>query len=314
MKILFAGSPEIAVPTLERIARDFEIVGVLTNPDSQQGRGKKLKATPVKQKALDLGLRVLEYDHLYADARKAVRELDPDILVSFAFGRIFGPKFLNLFSLGGVNVHPSVLPEYRGSAPIQAAILNGDRRTGITIQKIALEMDTGDILKQTEFELSGTETTESLTRKVSDLAPELVAEVLHEAAQGRMHAESQDDSLATYCSHIHKDDAIIDWDESAQQISSKIRAYYPWPKAETGYAQKRLMITYALAETESVPFEIAENTEPGTVLAAVKKRGVYIQTGKGLLRVERLQLQSKKEMDASSFLNGNPDFIGTVLG
>lgn len=314
MKILFAGSPEIAVPTLESISKDFEIVGVLTNPDSQQGRGKKLKPTPVKQKALDLELPVLEFDHLYAEARKAVRELNSDLLVSFAFGRIFGPKFLELFRLGGVNVHPSLLPEFRGSAPIQAAILNGNAKTGITVQKIALEMDTGDILKQTAFELSGTETTQSLTQKVAALAPGLLSEVLHAVAEGDFRAQPQHDRFASYCGHIHKDDARIDWGESAQQISRKIRAYYPWPKAETVYGEQKLMITFALEELEDVPFDMPENPAAGTVLAAVKKRGVYIQTGKGLLRVERLQLQSKKEMDAFSFLNGNPDFVGSLLG
>jgi methionyl-tRNA formyltransferase len=313
MKILFAGSPGIAVPTLESISKDFKIVGVLTNPDSQQGRGKKLRATPVKQKALDLGLRVLEFDHLYAEARKAVRELNPDLLVSFAFGRIFGPKFIDLFRLGGVNVHPSLLPEFRGSTPIQAAILNGNTKTGITIQKIAMEMDTGDILRQTEFELSGTETTQSLSQKVAALAPGLLSEVLHTVAEGNFHAQPQNDRVASYCGQIHKDDARIDWDESAQQISRKIRAYYPWPKAETVYGEQKLMITFALEEIKDVPLEMPEDPIPGTVLAAVKKRGVYIQTGKGLLRVERLQLQSKKEMDAFSFLNGNPGFVGSLL-
>jgi methionyl-tRNA formyltransferase len=310
MRLLFAGSPEIAVPSLEAAAAFGDVVGVLTNPDSVQGRGKKVKPTPVKQRALELGIPVLEFSHLYAGARKAVRELQPDLLVTFAYGRIFGPKFLSLFSLGGINVHPSLLPEFRGSSPIQAAIMQGKGRTGITIQRIALEMDSGDILSQQELALSGTETTKSLSEIVAGKAPTQLKEVLSDIDKGTEKPVKQDDALATYCSQIEKKDALIDWNQSASRISCQIRAYYPWPKAETTFDGQKLMITYALpSEGEQ---EIS--ARPGTVVSVVKKRGILIATGEGMLCVTQLQLQSKKEMDFSSFLNGNSGFIGSLLG
>lgn len=314
MRILFAGSPEIAVPALEALSSRFEVVGVLTNPDRVKGRGKKVLPTAVKSKAQELGLPVIQHEHLYRAARADVVKLSPDILVTFAYGRIFGPKFLELFPLGGVNVHPSLLPQFRGSTPIQSAILAGLEETGITIQSIALEMDAGDILGQIRLPLTGRETTETLSKLVADTAPGLLADVLEKVKEQAVHPRVQDGEKATFCSFIEKEQALIDWNKSAVELSREIRAYYPWPKSYTTYKGRTLMLTYALPFDDEIPgVSVDASTPPGTVLGAVAGHGIIIATGKGLLGVTRLQLQAKREMDWKSFINGNSGFIGSHL-
>ncbi len=315
MRIVFAGSPEIAVPTLEALAKEFDVVGVLTNPDRPKGRSKRLLPTAIKSKALELGLQVFQYDHLYKESRETISSLEPDILISFAFGKIFGPKFLALFPEGGINVHPSLLPKHRGATPIPAAILAGDTMTGITIQEIDLKMDEGDILASVSFPLDGTETTESLSDFVSQKSPELLCEVVRSIAGQLVKPVKQDGRDATYCSFMNKEEAQIDWQSPAMKISSMVRGYYPWPKASTTFQGRVLMLTYARIFSEGVPgIRLEADTKVGTVLGAVAKHGIIIATGQGMIGVERLQLQSKKEMDWKSFMNGNPSIIGSVLG
>ncbi len=315
MRIVFAGSPAIAVPCLEALANEFEVVGVLTNPDRKKGRGKKLLPTEVKTKAVELGIPVLQFDHLYAEAREAVRSLEPDLLVSFAFGRIFGPKFLAVFPEGGLNVHPSLLPKYRGATPIPAAIRAGDEETGITVQRISPGMDEGDILEVLRFPLEGTETTESLSAYVSLQSPDVLCRAVRSLVDGTAVPQAQNPDGATYCSFIQKSDALIDWGQSAGSISCMVRAYYPWPKAFTSYQGNTLMLSDVHEFTDEIPgITVDGSTRPGTVLGAVAGHGVIIAAGSGLLGVGRLQLQSKKELDWKSFINGNPGLIGAELG
>lgn len=313
MRVLFAGSPSIAVPSLEAVAEAFEVVGVLTNPDKRRGRGKRLCSTEVKCCADGLGLPVLQFDHLYGEARTAVKALKPDILVSFAYGRIFGPKFLDIFPLGGLNVHPSLLPRYRGCAPIPAAIMAGDEKTGISVQRIALSMDTGDLLEVREIPLKGDETTGSLTADVAIQSPGLLVSALKRVEAGTAEPVRQSEEGVSYCAMLEKSQSPIDWQESAARISGKIRAFNPWPKAMTEFEGRKLMLTHAVEYCGEIPgVRIDENTAPGTVLASTKS-GILIHAGTGVISVSRMQLQAKKEMDHKSFLNGNPSLIGSVL-
>lgn len=315
MRILFAGSPDIAVPALQALHEVYEVVAVLTNPERKKGRGKKLQPTAVAQRAIELGLPVLAYEHLYGDARREVASYQPELLVTFAYGRIFGPKFLSLFPSGAINIHPSLLPTYRGCAPIQAAIAHGDPQTGITIQRIALKTDEGDILSQQMIELDGTETTESLSQKVSELCVPQLLSVLDDMAGDRLRPVPQDHSRASYCYMIEKSEAPIDWQESSIRVSSKIRAFYPWPKASTVFHGRQLSICYATLFDDEVPgVGLASEHVPGTVVASVAPHGLITACGQGYIGIKRLQLQSKKEMDYKSFVNGNPDIIGSVLG
>ena len=316
MKILFAGTPDIAVPSLRKIAGEFNVCGVLTNPDRIRARGKKVLPSPVKQAAMEFDIPLVQPERIFREAREAVAALAPDLLVTFAYGRIFGPKFLALFPMGGINIHPSLLPELRGSSPIQSAILGGLSKTGITIQEIALEMDTGNILMQKEIALYGTETTESLTESVAGQSADMLSEVLHAIKNGTATPKVQDENEATYCGKIEKDDRKIDWSKDAETLSNEVRAFIPWPKSVTTFKTKNLMITYALPISENQLRIDADSTErpvPGTVLHDLSKKGIIVVCGHGGLLVTKLQLEAKKVMEWKVFLNGNSDIPGSLL-
>ena len=321
MRVLFAGSPDIAVPSLIRISFEHEIVGVLTNPASAKGRGLNLERTPVAEASETVfGERVplLAPMRLGAGERDAVAGLAPDILVAYAYGRIFGPKFLALFPKGGVNVHPSLLPRFRGPAPIPAAILARDSATAITVQRIALEMDSGDILGQLPLRLSGTETAEDLSEVAAIMGADLLSQVLEEIAEGREAARPQEGD-PSYCSMLRKEDGLVDWASPLLDIDAKIRAFYPWPGAFTYFRGLRLNILDAFpyphitfaAGPNSLDFEDAP---PGTVLGLDKSRGIMVQTTDGLIALRRLQVQQKKALPYREFANGMRQLVGTVLG
>lgn len=314
LKILFAGTPAIAVPSLQAIASAFEVVAVLTNPDKPGSRGRALVPSPVKQTALELGLPVLQPERLLAEAREQVASYHPDFLVSFAYGRMFGPKFLDLFEHGAVNIHPSLLPVCRGCAPIQNTILRGDTESAISIQCIAQEMDCGDLFYVDRFPLDGTETTASLTEFVSHRAAQAIVHVLHGIEAGTLHPVPQEGE-ATYTRMVCKEDGIIDWHESAKSIHSKVRALLPWPKATTTLNGVPLMITGVVGPLSQAGEDpVPDGVVPGTVVRSQKGKGIAIACADGLLWVDRLQLAARKELDWQAFLNGNPAFVGAILG
>ena len=304
MRVLFAGTPEIAVPCLTALADRHE-VEVLTNPDAPSGRGSALTAPPVKVRGLELGLAVHQPAKLDAGAR-ALFAGRFDLLVSFAYGRIFGPLFLGLFRLGGVNVHPSLLPRWRGPSPLSAAILARDARTGITVQKLALQMDAGGILAVTERALDGTETTGSLTAWAAASAPALLLETLGRAAEDGV---PQNEAEAAYCHLVAKEEGRLDWSLPAAELDARVRAYDPWPGAFTFWDGQRLTLRSSSA-VSAEPSAAA----PGTVVSVDKSKGILVQTGGGLLAVRELQLPGRKSLDFRSFLNGNPALIGSRLG
>jgi methionyl-tRNA formyltransferase len=323
MRVLFAGSPGIAVPALRALAAmdeagEAELAGVLTNPDSPRGRRGQREPTGVSAAAAALSagrearglppIVQLKPERLGQEARDAAAALNADLLLAFAYGRIFGPKFLSLFPLGGVNIHPSLLPRYRGAAPIPAAILARDRETGITFQRIAPRMDTGDILFQERFPLTGRETTASLGDLAAEKGALFLPPLIRAMAKGEALAFPQQGE-ASYCSLISKEDGLIDWNLGAAEIDARIRAYTPWPLACT---REGGHVLYLL---EATPLEGERSAEaPGTVLSADKVRGILIQTGGGILAVSRLQYETKKALFWKDFLNGARGFIGARLG
>lgn len=313
MRILYAGSPDISARVLTDMYRLFqtdgrhEIIGVLTNPPSAKGRHHELIPTDTGIAAAELGLPVLTPEHLDQTVREQVAALKPDMLVCFAYGKIFGPKFLALFPQGGINYHPSLLPLYRGCAPAQAAILNRESVTGLTVQRLALGMDEGDILVQEELPLTGTETAGSLLDDAAARGAELLVEALDALAAGTASPVPQDGSKATYCTMLKKEDGRINWNQDAAAIDARIRAYSPWPGAFTGAGGVQLKLLKAAVYngcTESA-------AEAGTVIGVDKKCGILIQTGCGVLAVTELQWQAKKAMDFKAFLNGTKNFEGT---
>ena len=313
LRVLFAGSPAIAVPSLEAIrgAEGIEIAGVLTNPDTPKGRHGDPSPTEVGEAAEKLGITpVLKPAKLDAGARERVSLLTPDLLVSFAYGSYFGPKFLALFPLGGINIHPSLLPKYRGPTPIQAAIMSRDSETGVTTQRLARETDSGDILAAVSIPLSGRETAASLGGTVSLLAAASLKDTLRGIASGKALGAPQDHGKASYCSLISKADRFIDWNARAAEIEARIRAFDPWPLCGTVHNGKEL----SLLEADIYPAgQGAGKNPPGTVLGTDKQHGILIQTGEGILAVTRLRYAAKKALFWKDFLNGARDFLGSVL-
>lgn len=320
INILYAGSPEPAATTLQILFDNaqnsdsgYKIVGVLSNPPTAKGRHKEPTPTPVAALAQTLGLPVLTPEHLDSAARDQVKALNPDILVCFAYGHIFGPKFLECFKYGGINLHPSLLPKYRGCTPVPAAIINGDKQTAATIQTLSLKMDEGDILAQKIIDLNGSETTGSLLDTSAKEGEKLICDLLNTASQtGKMPQGKPQSGEASYTSIITKEDAKINWSESAQKISAKIRAYNPepcsWCIDENNQPLKILEADFV--EQNQTVFAKAE---PGKVIEYIKPQGIMIQTGDGILVAKKLQRQGKNAMLYKDFMNGARNFTGTIL-
>lgn len=313
MKILYAGSPEAACETL-RILYDnqnecgFEIVGVLSNPPTAKGRHHDLIPTPVAAFALEKGLPVFTPEHLDSSARDLINPLNADLLVCFAYGHIFGPKFLAMFPMGGINLHPSLLPKYRGCTPVNAAILNGDKETAVTIQTLGLKMDEGDILAQEIVELNGSENAQSLLDYSAKTGAKLICDLLKTAAQnGKLPQGKAQSGEASYTGIITKDDGKINWQESAKIIEAKIRAYYPEPGCWCIEKGQPLRIVKASLSSQDM------EGQAGQVLSFIKNQGIAIKTGEGVLLVQELQRQGKKSLNYKDFMNGARDFVGTVL-
>ncbi|HAK68976.1 MAG TPA: methionyl-tRNA formyltransferase [Treponema sp.] len=335
LRVLYAGSPAASSRALELILKDsymsssipeehYKIVGVLTNPPSMQGRHRDLIPTEVEHyahiwnEARDDGIVILTPEHLKEEARAQIASLHPDVFICFAYGHILGPKFFSLFKYGGINLHPSILPKYRGATPVNQAILNRDSETGICIQKMALGIDEGDILSMQKWTLTGTETAESLLKEVALHGAISITTILRYIASHHELPEAHPQrGEASYCSIIKKEDGKIDWKNSAEKIDAQIRAYTPWPGCFTTCNGQTLRILKA-RDAEKIAAQdtaVTKNTAavPGTVLSYNKQRGILIQTGDGVLIATELQWQAKKAMDFKSFMNGARNFIGSVL-
>ena len=328
MRILYAGSPDCSAEVLKELhtlleGTGNEIVAVLTNPPSAKGRHHDLTPTPTGQAAAELGLTALTPEKLDGSAREAVAAYSPDLLVCFAYGRIFGPKFMALFPQGGINFHPSLLPQYRGCAPVPAAIWDMQKTTGFTVQKLAQKMDSGDILLQKQYNMTGKETADSLLHIAATAGAPMLKEVILAIQNGTAHGTPQDDTKATYSKMIGKEDGEITWNRSAAEIDAAIRACTPWPGAFTTVNGTVLKIVEAsvydsasttCAASTTDTSGAAQASEPGTVIGTDKAQGILFQTGNGLLAARVLQWQAKKAMSFKDFLNGSRNFIGSVCG
>ena len=305
-RILFAGTPDISVPLLRALAGRFNVVGVLTSCDKPAGRSASLVPTPVKVCAQELGIPVLQFDSLRTPAREAVSALGADTLVTFAFGKIFGPRFLALFGKGTFNVHPSALPLFRGPSPIQAAIREGLRSTAISLQVVGEKMDEGDIWACLPVALDGTETADSLTERIANLAASFVPDALGDAFDGKTQPKPQQGE-ATYCSMISKEDGAIDFNRPASEVHALVRACRPWPKAMAKADGRDILITSVWGGFEELDSEplLEEGTVPGTVVGYRKDRGIAVACADKAVWLSRFQLPAKKEMGYKDFINGN---------
>lgn len=298
MKIVFMGTPDFAVPSLEVLANsDHEIIAVVTGEDKKRGRGQRVIGTPVKQLAEKHNLPILQPHSLKEDDFKAqLRQLNPDIFVVVAF-KILPKDVINIPKFGSVNLHSSLLPKYRGAAPINWAVLNGDQETGITIFQIEPKVDTGDMLLQRKITIEESDTCQEVHDKLSVLGSASLLEALNNLESGKVTKIPQDDSLATKAPKIYPEMGEIDWTKPAIEIKNQIHGLSPFPGAYSQFKGKRIKFLRASYEINN------ETTAPGTIIFRNKKR-LGIQTGKGILYPNELQKEGKRAMQVQDFLNG----------
>ncbi len=307
-RVVFMGSPRFAVPILEALLAKHEVVGVVTRPDRPAGRGRKLTPPPVKEVALAGGVPLLQPRKLRGneEALSWLRERNPDVIVVAAYGLILPPAVLKLPPHGCLNVHASLLPRHRGAAPIPAAILAGDRETGVSIILMDEGLDTGPILAQKAILIAPDDTTASLSEKLSRLGAELLLEVLPLWLEGKVTPRPQQGE-PSYAPMLKKEDGLIDWSLPAVEIERRVRAYDPWPGAYT-FWDGRILKIWRAEVSEARP----DDLPPGAVFQ--DSEGVKVACGRGSLRLVEIQLEGRKRMPAGPFCCGRPDFVGTVLG
>jgi len=309
LRVVYMGTPEFAVPPLEHlIINHHEVVAAYTRPDKPAGRGRSLLPTPVKKAALCWQVPVVQTADLRAAATVTqLADLQPDVIVVAAYGQILPRAVLDLPRYGCVNIHPSLLPKYRGASPVASAILAGDEFTGVSIMLLDEGMDTGPVLAQAAVSVSRKDNTGSLTDRLAQVAARLLPEVLVRWPRGEIKPQPQPETGASYCGTISKQDGEIDWGLSAEEIWRRVRAFNPWPGSYTVWAGKQLKVT------EAVPLP-AVTAAPGGVIALPEGDNTFgIGTGEGTLGVVRVQLEGKRVMSSAEFLRGHRDFIGAVL-
>lgn len=309
MNLIFAGTPAFALPTLRGLhAAGHAIAAVYTQPDRGSGRGRRVRLNPVKQYALANALRVRQPTTLRGE-EPALAELRPDAMIVVAYGLILPDSILSIPLHGCINVHASLLPRWRGAAPIARAIEAGDTETGITLMQMERGLDTGPILLQRRTPIQETDTAASLEERLAILGAEALTTLLPSLGTGAIVARPQDNASATYAKKIEKDEAWVNWLQPAIHIHRKIRAFDPRPVAATVWRGTTLRIWQAgLATLPNVP-----TAEPGTVVVA-DRRGLFVQTGAGLLDIRRLQAPGGRPLAAQEFLNGTPIAPGDRLG
>jgi len=307
-RIIFFGTPSFALPALQSLLKGpDEVVGVVTQPDREKGRGRKIVISPVKELALQRGLTLLQPEKAKDEAfKEAVRGLRPDLIAVVAFGQILPKSILNIPRYGAVNVHASLLPRYRGAAPIAWAILKGENVTGVTTMVMDEGMDTGDILLQTEVPIGHEETCENLHDRLATLGAQLLSKTLEKMKAGEIRPIPQDHSKATYAPPLKKEDGHIHWEKEAGEIDRQIRALNPWPGAFTKWGDRFLKVFGGEVRTR------APSGRPGEVVW-VGSDFIEVETGKDSYLIEEVQLEGRKRMAIREFLSGHSISVGTVL-
>ena len=307
MRIIFCGTPQFAVPTLEKlVAEGFEVALVLSNPDEPGGRGHRVQAPPVKQCAERMQLPIFQPSKLKThQVRERLTEVQPEAIVVAAYGHIIPKWMIELPRLGCINLHASLLPKYRGAAPIQWALINGEKVTGNTTMQIDPGLDTGPLLLTQRVEITSDETTETLSRKLSGPGAELMVETLRKLDRGRLRPQPQDDSQATLAPMLKRSDGLIDWTLPADRIFGRVRGLRPWPGAFTAFRGKNLHLWWAAPASES-PTSATPGPEIFPVGTVIQSRaGLFAACGDGnWLELKEVQLEGRKRITGRDFANG----------
>ncbi len=307
LKTIFMGTPDFAVPCLEVLQAKTEVLAVITQPDRPKGRGHNLQASPVKQKALEYNLPVLQPEKIKTEEFTAELErLQPDLIVVVAFGQILSQRILDIPPLGCVNVHASLLPRYRGAAPIHWSIINGEKETGVTTMLMDAGLDTGDMLLKDKVTITEEMTTEELHDQLMAMGGKLLAETIDGLANGTIIPEKQDDSISNYAGMLNKETGHIDWSKSAVEIHNLIRGLNSWPVAWSMKDGKNYKFWRTKVENRN------SDKAPGTVVE-LRKNSFCLATGEGLLEVLEIQPPSKKRMSAGDLLRGHGVAVGDIF-
>lgn len=307
LKTIFMGTPDFAVPCLEVLQAKTEVLAVITQPDRPKGRGHNLQASPVKQKALEYNLPVLQPEKIKTEEFTAELErLQPDLIVVVAFGQILSQRILDIPPLGCVNVHASLLPRYRGAAPIHWSIINGEKETGVTTMLMDAGLDTGDMLLKDKVTITEEMTTEELHDQLMAMGGKLLAETIDGLGNGTITPEKQDDSISNYAGMLNKETGHIDWSKSAVEIHNLIRGLNSWPVAWSMKDGKNYKFWRTKVENRN------SDKAPGTVVE-LRKNSFCLATGEGLLEVLEIQPPSKKRMSAGDLLRGHGVAVGDIF-
>ncbi|WP_394148610.1 methionyl-tRNA formyltransferase [Shewanella atlantica] len=310
LNIIFAGTPDFAARHLQAlIDSEHNIIGVYSQPDRPAGRGKKLQASPVKNLAIEHDIPVFQPKSLRDEQAQAeLASLNADIMVVVAYGLILPKVVLDTPKLGCINVHGSILPRWRGAAPIQRALWAGDTETGVTIMQMDIGLDTGDMLLKTKLPIEDSDTSASLYEKLAQQGPDALVEALSGLAKGELTAEKQDESLANYAEKLSKEEAELDWNKSAVELWREIRAFNPWPVSHFSHQDASIKVR------ESAVSSSSSKAAPGTIISA-GKQGIEIATGDGVLTLLNMQLPGKKPLSVADILNSRGEWFtpGTLL-
>ena len=318
MRVVFMGTPEFAVPTLQHLVdSEFSVVGVVCQPDRPSGRGKKIRFGPVKTLALAQNLPIVQPVKMKApELLETLQSWNPDVIVVAAFGRILPQAILDLPRKGCLNVHGSLLPKYRGAAPIQWAVINGESKTGVTIMVMDAGLDTGDILEQAVVPISAEDTAGEVASRMAEIGGGLLVSTLHKWMAGSIDPQRQNDSEATLAPILKKDDGLLDWRLSAITLANRIRGLSPWPGGYTFMKGERWGIWKVQVEESDVYLDLTSKhspSEPGTIIN-VTKNGILVQTGQGVLQLLDIQPANKKRMAVGEYLAGHHLDVGICLG